>query len=712
MLRIAKVRSGGERYYFLTRPELAASPDGLIEPEPYWLGSGAGRLGLEGAVSLRHLGALLRGSHPGTGDDLTARGRDRREVAAFDVTISVPKSVSVLHAIGGVGISGRLAAAHTASVSALVTYLEDEHIRVRRSSNGVRSLLATDGIAAAAFPHRTSRANDPHLHTHLLVANLVCGHDGRWSALDGRLLFRAQRELRALVEAHLRHELSQGGIRFGPMRRDFADVAAISPETVREFSRQGQLIAALMREEGLIGVEAAALVAEAARPAKDVSRPYEELRAEWRERGHRLGLSQTRLEKAAGTAGRDPGAERFPSAGELFEQAADGDGTFTRGDAVVSLCSRRPQGAPIATIRAEVEAALRESALPSAAGRFTTPLLRARAEESGERLARLGLEADATLLAYGRAEPRAAAFVTASELAGRGGGIALSPGRRAARRFEACTGIESFPVSVATAALRLVGAGERVFISDAAALTEEEITAVLRSCAAKGASPVFVTAAESFERSTLLAPLSRTVGRIELQSLDERPSMARAAPLALDDRASACVAPRLVEACAIAARLATDLGGAGSPVRVVVPDRSIAPLVRREAPQAVVVTDWPQADDSTVAVGEHLLVLGGAGAFGASAGQRERLARTHVLVQPCRLSPDHSFALVLEAVLPSLLVESLGSPRTDPIGRRRWHECAVSLVTGRTEPEIALARDFSLGREPTGVEASRLERTR
>jgi conjugative relaxase-like TrwC/TraI family protein len=49
-----------------------------------------------------------------------------------------------------------------------------------------RSMVAGDGLLAVGFDHRTSRAGDPLLHTHVIVANRVQGPDGRWTALDGR----------------------------------------------------------------------------------------------------------------------------------------------------------------------------------------------------------------------------------------------------------------------------------------------------------------------------------------------------------------------------------------------------------------------------------------------------------------------------------------------------------------------------------------------
>ena len=50
--------------------------------------------------------------------------------------------------------------------------------------------VSADGFIAAAFRHRTSRAADPHLHTHALVPNMVRSTDaGRWRTLDARHLY-------------------------------------------------------------------------------------------------------------------------------------------------------------------------------------------------------------------------------------------------------------------------------------------------------------------------------------------------------------------------------------------------------------------------------------------------------------------------------------------------------------------------------------------
>ena len=76
-----------------------------------------------------------------------------------------------------------------------------------RSSGRVREGA---GGFAAAYPHRTSRAQDPHLHTHVVVANVAQIPDERWRALDGVAALQTHRLAAGyLYQAHLRSELSR-----------------------------------------------------------------------------------------------------------------------------------------------------------------------------------------------------------------------------------------------------------------------------------------------------------------------------------------------------------------------------------------------------------------------------------------------------------------------------------------------------------------------
>ena len=108
--------------------------------------------------------------------------------AGFDLTFSAPKSVSVLFGVGDDEMRAAIQDAHDQAVREALGYVEREAGVTRRGAGGAAA-IAGRGLIAAAFRHRTSRAGDPQLHTHVLVANLVLGADGRWSTLDGRRIY-------------------------------------------------------------------------------------------------------------------------------------------------------------------------------------------------------------------------------------------------------------------------------------------------------------------------------------------------------------------------------------------------------------------------------------------------------------------------------------------------------------------------------------------
>ena len=106
-------------------------------------------------------------------------------VSGYDLVFSCPKGVSLLHALSDdERVRREISEAHEAAWQAALGYLEREACVVRRGHGGIVREHG-EGFVAAAFWHRTSRAQDPHLHTHVIVANLTRTEDGEWRALDG-----------------------------------------------------------------------------------------------------------------------------------------------------------------------------------------------------------------------------------------------------------------------------------------------------------------------------------------------------------------------------------------------------------------------------------------------------------------------------------------------------------------------------------------------
>jgi conjugative relaxase-like TrwC/TraI family protein len=143
-----------------------------------------------------------------------------KAVAGFDLTFSPVKSVSALWAVATPEVAAQVEAAHRAAVADTVAWLERTATFTRLGRNGVRQ-VETRGLIAAAFVHRASRAGDPDLHTHVAVSNKVQTLDGRWRALDGRVLFKASvaasERYNTRLEAELRDRL---GVSFTDRERN------------------------------------------------------------------------------------------------------------------------------------------------------------------------------------------------------------------------------------------------------------------------------------------------------------------------------------------------------------------------------------------------------------------------------------------------------------------------------------------------------------
>ena len=379
MLSVAKLTPGQESYY---ERSVAAGLDdyyaGRGESPGVWTGRGAAELGLEGLVEEGQLGSLIRGDNPATGERLrrkhprtrtitveridSATGERRTvqkklsPVAGFDLVFSVPKSVSLLHALGNAETRLAVTQAHLAAWQAALAYLEDEGCVVRRGTGGVHRERGA-GFVAAAYQHRTSRAQDPHLHTHVIVANMARRpSDGNWRALDGEAILKTYRLAAGyLYEAHLRAELSRWlGVEWETPVKGWAELKGVRRSVVAEFSTRRAQVVEHMGKQGTAGFYAAQVAAVETRERKehvDLTR----LRDEWRARAAEHGLGRRDLQ---GLVGRAP--RREPSASELLaianrmlspEGLTERRTAFSEPELVMAWAEAHAQGASVERVR-------------------------------------------------------------------------------------------------------------------------------------------------------------------------------------------------------------------------------------------------------------------------------------------------------------------------------------------------------------------------
>ena len=207
---------------------------------------------------------------------------------------SVPKSASVLFGLGDPRVQGAVVRAQQAAVDEAMRYLDREACLVRVGPQ--RELQRGGGLVGAAFEHRTSRAGDPQLHTHVLVANGTFRGDGGWVALDGTAIYHHARAAGHIHEAAFRRALAvELGVEWGRAHNGIADIEGFTSEQLRVFSTRAGEIDAYLVEHGWSGAEARQIAALRTREAKAYDVTPEMLLPEWRERARALGLDDAAL---------------------------------------------------------------------------------------------------------------------------------------------------------------------------------------------------------------------------------------------------------------------------------------------------------------------------------------------------------------------------------------------------------------------------------
>lgn len=254
-----------------------------------WYGDGADRLGLDGPVDQRSLEAILAGRHPVDGQTLydpafhllqgakrylggegpvtladlehfrdgkspvdgtdlprpvlrhvealfDGRNPTGRSVSALDLTLSAPKSVSLMIAVGDEEIREAATAAHERAVDKAMSFIEDHLVAVRRGHGGGHQEKGSN-ITAGLVTQLASRNQDPQVHTHCVLSTAAMGEDGRYTALNAAMLHSASKVIGSVYQAELRHELTERlGVSWQVEQNGLGEVAAMPNDVLAKFS--------------------------------------------------------------------------------------------------------------------------------------------------------------------------------------------------------------------------------------------------------------------------------------------------------------------------------------------------------------------------------------------------------------------------------------------------------------------------------------------
>jgi conjugative relaxase-like TrwC/TraI family protein len=346
---VAKLSVGREEYY--TR-ELATDHEAYLsghgESPGRWYGAGAIGLGLQGEASVAGFQAMFEGRDPSTGE-LLGRPHGRNAVPAFDVALRPTKSVSILYGLGDPRTGQAVLQAHHAGLAEAVGYL-DEQLGARRGHGGHEHVSGW-GVLAVGFDHRTSREGDPLLHTHLVIANRVQGPDGRWTALDGRDLYRHRLAADAIYRATYQRELARTlGVEWTVAdTHGNRELQGMPKALIRGFSKRTDQVDAELDRLAADGRERTPRLVkwtvQATRKPKQHETP-DTLYGRWRAEATERGVDPDTLVREVTGRTPDRNQDRRVSeevAGQLSDRLADPTGltehasTFARPDVLVAL---------------------------------------------------------------------------------------------------------------------------------------------------------------------------------------------------------------------------------------------------------------------------------------------------------------------------------------------------------------------------------------
>src|SRR6266545_5749447 len=224
-----------------------------------WYGKGAEELGLSGVTHEQEFLRLCRNLHPQTGERLTPRLNSKRVTVdgdgnthesanrrvLYDFTLSPPKSVSIAALVAD---DRRIVEAHDKAVRTALEELRS-YAATRVRKGGQYSHRVTGNLVGALFRHDTSRALDPHLHSHCILFNATKDKtENRWKALEPYEMLKAKKFTETVYYHELVRSLVRCGYRVQDKPRGDFEIEGVSQDLIDRFSRRHREIDEKTRE--------------------------------------------------------------------------------------------------------------------------------------------------------------------------------------------------------------------------------------------------------------------------------------------------------------------------------------------------------------------------------------------------------------------------------------------------------------------------------
>lgn len=213
------------------------------EPPGHWKGTLAAILGLDGIIQKAQFSYLMRGLSKNGKEKMVQNADSVGRVPGYDNVFSPSKSVSVLWAAASKEDRALIERAHDEAVEQALLLLEESAAFTRKEKGG-KTVVRSNGFLIACYNHSTTRAQDPHLHTHAIILNLTQAEDGGWGTIIGRQLYAWRTASAAVYQANLAAALQRLGYQIVTTKSGKAfDIVGVPETLCKHFSKRSNDIA-------------------------------------------------------------------------------------------------------------------------------------------------------------------------------------------------------------------------------------------------------------------------------------------------------------------------------------------------------------------------------------------------------------------------------------------------------------------------------------
>ncbi len=227
--------------------------------------------------------------------------RHKERTPAFDITLSAPRSVSLIWGLGSYDTKCLIEAAQQKAARATLAMLEREATWARRGFKG--AFLEGVALSSATFQHGESRKAqhsdgrvfaDPNLHTHCVCLNIATRpSDHTVGGLHSKIIRDFKMAAGATYHAALAHELEKIGFAIDRVGKNGVfEISGVDDTTIKYFSARRQEIEDELAGHGVTSGQAAALAAAIAKATRSSKRESESVGREevWRDAARSFGL--------------------------------------------------------------------------------------------------------------------------------------------------------------------------------------------------------------------------------------------------------------------------------------------------------------------------------------------------------------------------------------------------------------------------------------